>query len=260
MRKGRSVILAGALAIGAVTLSAGPVRAEETAANCVAGLTVSHLPGDSGCSATWTMGNVWSATASAAQGQAPPAPPPGRSQEAPSARPYGGNAWGLKVGPIFSSFREAKHEFKSNSGFEGGFFYGGGRRDMWSVVAEVMYATKAQKEDGQAKIDLHYLEVPILVRFNANPGDPDGTGVFLVGGEVFDILLKGKQNGVDVKDNYAGVDFGLLLGAGVEAKRFSVEGRFIWGLKEILKAGITRATTGGVKSKSFGVLLGYRFN
>lgn len=85
-----------------------------------------------------------------------------------------------------------------------------------------------------------------------------GAIVYGLGGPVFDILLQSKLAGVDVKSKYESLDMGILIGAGVEVSRFLSEGRYNIGLKNVLKASGAGSTD--VKSKSFAVLAGVRFN
>ena len=182
------------------------------------------------------------------------APPPGGSSQAR----HEGVGIGAKIGPIWSSFSQANKSFKNNSGFEGGIFFGGNRPGTIGVMGEILYAKRGQEQAGQTKIDLHYLEIPILVRINAGSQSLSGVSVYGLVGPVFDILLKGEQNGVNVKKNYESLDLGVLVGAGVEITRFLIEGRYNIGVKNVLKS--TGGASSDVKSRTFAVLVGVRFN
>jgi hypothetical protein len=183
-----------------------------------------------------------------------PPPPPGGSNQVR----HEGVGIGAKLGPIFTSFSQANKSFKSNTGFEGGIFFGGNRPGLIGVMGEILYARKGQEQAGLPKIELHYLEIPILARVNVGSQSLNGISVYGLVGPVFDILLKGAQNGVNVKKNYESLDVGVLIGAGVEITRFLVEGRYNIGVKNVLKS--TGASSTDVKSRSFALLFGVRFN
>lgn len=166
---------------------------------------------------------------------------------------------GAEVGPIFSSFDEASTNFKNNNGFEGGIFFGGNRPGTVGVMGKLLYAKKGAKNSaGTQAVDLYYLEIPVLMRINAGSNSLNGVSVYGIVGPVFDILLTGKLNDVDVKDNYESLDLGLQFGAGVEITRFLVEGVYTKGLKNVLKS--TGGSTTDIKSRSFAILFGVRFN
>ena len=166
---------------------------------------------------------------------------------------------GAEVGPIFSSFDEASTNFKNNNGFEGGIFFGGNRPGTVCVMGKLLYAKKGAKNSaGTQAVDLYYLEIPVLMRINAGSNSLNGVSVYGIVGPVFDILLTGKLNDVDVKDNYESLDLGLQFGAGVEITRFLVEGVYTKGLKNVLKS--TGGSTTDIKSRSFAILFGVRFN
>jgi hypothetical protein len=76
---------------------------------------------------------------------------------------------------------------------------------------------------------------------------------------VFDVNLKAEANGIDVKKGYESLDLGILGGVGIEITRFLVEGRFNKGLRNALKSD-NLTNFGDIKTRSFAVLFGIRFN
>jgi hypothetical protein len=76
---------------------------------------------------------------------------------------------------------------------------------------------------------------------------------------VFDVNLKAEANGIDVKKNYQSLDLGVLFGGGIEITRFLVEGRFNKGLRNVLDSS-NAGSVADIKTKSFAVLFGLRFN
>ena len=165
---------------------------------------------------------------------------------------------GVKGGLLFSSLDSAGQSYKNNNGWEAGMFFGGNRNGTVGVMADVLYAKKGGKI-GSAVLNNYYLEIPILLRVNIGSANKNsGAIIYGLGGPAFDILLKSQLNGVDVKSSYESLDMGILVGAGVEVSRFLVEGRYNIGVKNIAKANSAASTD--VKSKSFAVLAGLRFN
>jgi hypothetical protein len=165
---------------------------------------------------------------------------------------------GAKTGPLFSSFRGVENlDFENKTGWMGGIFFGGNRPGIVGVMGELMYAKKGAKQ-GVNETDIHYLEIPVLLRVNAGSNSLNGIlGYFLIG-PAFDINLKSKLNGIDIEDVYEDFDIGLVVGGGVEITRFIVEARGNWGLRKILKGDLGDAQK--IKTRSFALLFGVRFN
>jgi hypothetical protein len=184
--------------------------------------------------------------------QTPPPPPPGNYNRSE------GFGVGAKIGPLFTSYTSATVAFDTNTGWEGGIWFGGNRGGTVGVMGEIMYAQKKQSVSGLTGTTLQYLEIPILVRINIGSRSRNGVSVYGLVGPVFDINLKAKQNGLDVKSNYESLDYGILFGGGVEITRFLVEARYNKGLANVFKN--TGANFTDIKSQSFAVLFGFRFN
>jgi hypothetical protein len=171
-----------------------------------------------------------------------------------------GFGFGVKGGLLFSTLSQANVDYKNNNGYEVGVFFGGNRPGVFGVMGEVLYAKKGAKgSQGIQTLDNYYLEIPVLLRLNLGSSNKNtGAIVYAIGGPVFDVLLKSQLDGVDVKSNYESLDLGIIGGAGIEVSRFLVEGRYNWGLRNVLKA--SGGTTTEVKNRSFALLAGIRFN
>lgn len=171
-----------------------------------------------------------------------------------------GFGFGVKGGLLFSTFSQANVNYKNNNGYEVGVFFGGNRPGAFGVMGEVLYAKKGAKGSQSIQtLDNYYLEIPVLLRLNLGSSNKNtGAIVYAIGGPVFDVLLKSQLDGVDVKSNYQSLDLGIIGGAGIEVSRFLVEGRYNWGLRNVLKASGGTATE--VKNRSFALLAGIRFN
>lgn len=167
----------------------------------------------------------------------------------------GGVGIGVKAGVLFSSFREARTDYKNSSGWQGTLFIGGNRSGSMGLATELTYAKRGAK-NGSAATDTYYLEVPLLLRENFGSHDKNsGAILYLFAGPAADILLKAQLNGLDIKSQYKSVDWNVLAGVGIEVSRLIVEGRFNWGLANVLEG-----PGNALKTRSFAVLGGIRFN
>jgi outer membrane protein with beta-barrel domain len=165
---------------------------------------------------------------------------------------------GAKVGPLFSSLNDPA--YSNRTGLIGGLWFGGNRNGVVGVMGELLYAKKgANLTNASTNVDLYYLEIPVLLRINIGSGSASGARVYGLVGPSVDVLLKGKQNDIDVKDNYESVDVGLKFGIGVEYLRMLIEAQENIGLRNVLKVGDAGGVT-EVKNKTFAILVGVRFN
>jgi outer membrane protein with beta-barrel domain len=165
---------------------------------------------------------------------------------------------GAKVGPLFSSFSSDTLNFKTRTGLMGGIWFGGNRNGTVGVQGELMYAVKKSQDTAGNETDLHYLEIPILMRINFGSANRERAAGYIIAGPAFDVKLKAELNGIDIADQYEGLDLGVIAGAGVEITRFLVEARYNWGLRNVVKGNL--ATTTEIKTRTFAILFGVRFN
>jgi hypothetical protein len=175
-----------------------------------------------------------------------------------AARPASADGVGVgaKFGPLFPSVSgEAFTTFKNRTGWMGGIWFGSSTAGDVGVQAEIMYAKKNVPDALGRDIDLRYLELPVMLRINVGPSNR--VGGYIIAGPAFDVNLRSELNGVDVGEQYEGLDLGLIGGAGVEITRFLVEARYNWGLRNIAKANL--ATT-KIKTRTFAILFGMRFS
>jgi outer membrane protein with beta-barrel domain len=174
-----------------------------------------------------------------------------------SGDPQFGFGFGVKLGPLFTTFNQNNVSFEGKTGFIGGVFFGGNRPGLIGVQAEVLYAKKSAASNG-VTTDLYYIQIPVLLRVNIGTQSINKWVVYAVGGTAFDIKLKGKQNDLDVSSNYEALDIDVVAGLGAEITRFIIEGRGMWGVRSLLKGDL--ANTQDLKDKSFALLFGVRFN
>jgi hypothetical protein len=243
-RQARSVFLTAVLTASAVVIATLPAGAQTNE-----GLILSGKASAAGTGTTSFL----------TAGMVEQAPPPGGG-----GPPASGAGVGLKLGPLFTSYSAASCDgcFNTNTGFEGGIWFGGNRGGRVGIMGEVLYAKKKQESNNPlltGSTSLQYLEIPILARINIGSRSRNGVSIYGLVGPVFDINLKASIGSQDVKSNYESLDLGLLGGVGIEITRFLVEGRFNQGLRNVLKSGNAGAV-GDIKTRSFAVLFGFRFN
>jgi hypothetical protein len=190
---------------------------------------------------------------------------PGAQSQPSSSEGGGGIGFGVKGGYLYSSIAGGSQPFDNNNGWEVGVFLGGNRNGVVGVMGEVMYAKKAYKAGDtnlnlNSDLDLYYVEIPVLARLNIGSGNKN-TGIILyaLAGPVFDVNLSAQLNDLDVKDRYESLDVGILAGGGIEISRFLLEGRYTWGLTNLL-VNNSNAFSSDAKSRTFALLAGLRFN
>ena len=184
------------------------------------------------------------------QANAPPPPP----KPTPRSEGFG---IGAKIGPIFTTLSGGNVSYSNKAGLEGGIWFGGNRGGTVGVMGEMLYAVKRTSSAG-VTTTLHYLEIPILLRINIGGKSKNEFSFYILAGEVNDIKLKAAINGVNVGSQYQGLDIGMLFGGGIEFARFLIELRENIGLRSVANVG--NAGNGKIKTKSFAILVGFRFN
>jgi hypothetical protein len=114
---------------------------------------------------------------------------------------------------------------------------------------------------------LLYLDVPLLARGNFKAGN---TVIFIEAGPYAGFGLTGKARietadttwlwdinwGKEPQDDFKRVDFGVIGGAGLEWKRFSLEGCFAYGIANIYAVSQIGYV---IKQRAFSVRIGYYF-
>src|SRR5262249_8894056 len=113
------------------------------------------------------------------------APPPGGG-----GPPASGAGIGGKLGPPVPSYHGPSCDgcFNTNTGFEGGIWFGGNRGGRVGVMGEVLYAKKKQEASNAGltgSTSLQYLEIPILARINIGSRSRNGVSIYGLVGPVF---------------------------------------------------------------------------
>jgi hypothetical protein len=156
-------------------------------------------------------------------------------------------SWGVKGGvnwATLSSDQDPGPEFKYRIGvIAGGFFTFpiGARLD---VQPEVLFSQQGASFDDTGLdsivIKLDYVATPVLVRYKLSS---TGRGLVIFGGPSLGFKLtskvtaksSGQSTSEDIGDDIESVDYGVVFGAGWEAGRLTIDGRYTWGLSNIGK-------------------------
>jgi hypothetical protein len=136
----------------------------------------------------------------------------------------------------------------------------------FDVQPEALVSVKGASFDEfgvEADVEITYLEIPVLFRY----GSPvsSGTSLKLFAGPSLAFKLNAETTGEflgisedqDIDDEVESVDFGLVIGAGIEAGALTFDGRYTWGLTNI-NADPARDDV-DVKNRVFSILVGFRF-
>ena len=196
---------------------------------------------------------VLSAPPAFAQAPASQQPPP-QPQRA-STGPHEGFGFQIGGGPVFASIDDA--QAKQKAGWLVGVLMGGNRGGTVGVEADVLYGQKGATIN-HVDFDQKVVHVPVMLKINGGSGNVNGVSVFGLGGGYFDWLFSGKIN-QSPADTTNGYEVGWTAGAGVEVLRFSVQARYVKGVKAIDRD-FDVANTQDSKSKSFVVLVAFRLN
>lgn len=154
-------------------------------------------------------------------------------------------------------------ENKTLTGFQFGLMYRlyspGGLFSLWIEPGYNAIGTKYEESyQGQtygATVNLGYIMVPVLARFQAQNGLFGDIGVqpqFLVSAKV-----KSDGDSEDIKDEVNGFDFGIPIGAGYEYnQKFGIRAGYYFGLNNIVKDAISDYKN---TNRAFSIRLHYRF-
>ena len=138
---------------------------------------------------------------------------------------------------------------------------------MFSVQSELLFSmrgaevkTSIATESGTSELEMkrssNYLEIPVIAKYNFDAGK--NTKINIFAGPSLAILLDSEveTNGkaADNKDQMTGTDWGIVLGLGAEFGDFTIDGRYNFGLTEIIDEGEYDG-----KSNNMTFMVGYYF-
>jgi hypothetical protein len=146
---------------------------------------------------------------------------------------------GVKVGMSMSTITgDNTTDAASKIGLAGGGFVNIGIGTL-SIQPELLYVQKGAQDKNNSKFKymLDYIEIPVLLKasFGTTSTKPS---IFV--GPAIGILMTSKftdgTTDVDNKDNTNSMDLGLVVGAGVDISKITVDLRYELGLSNINKA------------------------
>jgi hypothetical protein len=165
-------------------------------------------------------------------------------------------SYGVKGGVGFANFvgDDVPSSNDSRLGFSAGAFGEFELINMVKLQPELLFSLKGSKAD-PFTYNYYYIDVPVLVKFYPPIAVPVAKLNAFAGPYAgVNIIAKLKDNGTttDVKDDVKLLDFGLVIGAGADIKKFTVDARYAFGLTKIAE------NDDSVKNSLFAVMVGYR--
>lgn len=130
--------------------------------------------------------------------------------------------WGLKAGlNVADLYGDDAKDSDVREGFSGGLFLNYRINNYWALQPEVLFSTKGADlesgltgENGPAKYEFGYLDIPVLVKFYI----PAGTTLSpnLYAGPEVGIKLYADSNDNDIDDELKAAEFAIAFGAGLD--------------------------------------------
>ena len=185
-----------------------------------------------------------------------PAPP------AQNQNSSGGHGFGVQVlgGPLFANYDDVTGlEFDRRIGYLIGMAFGGNRRGVVGVQADVLYGSKPVEIVGKGTFEQSVVHVPVMLKVNLGQASAHGFRAFLLGGGYMEWQFNGKLQDVDLSDDTSGFEAGFTVGGGFEVLRLGIQVRYVRGLRGIDKTFDLSQTT-ETKSNCFLLLFGIRLN
>lgn len=179
-----------------------------------------------------------------------------------------GLAYGAKGGVTLATVSE-ESDVASEWGYRVGLAAGGyvalplGSR--LAIQAEGLFNQKgarADVDDLVTTLKLDYLEVPVLLKYAVTHGGARSIHVF--GGPSVAFKVRSRATAsfgdttidTDEDENIENVDLGVAAGAGIDFGKWSVDGRYTFGLSSLVKSDADEAE---LRSRAISVLVGVRF-
>lgn len=147
--------------------------------------------------------------------------------------------YGVKLGLSFASintdYDDLDEFLDSRTGFTAGAFLTYSLNRQFAIQPELLYVSKGAEKDLfliTPEWSIDYLEVPILMKLDMAPNGPLHPNLFA--GPAFALLLSSEISAsdysADVADYLTSLDVGLVIGAGLEYKRFTFDVRYTMGM------------------------------
>ncbi len=186
----------------------------------------------------------------------------------PRAAAAQGLAYGAKAGVTLATVSEDP-EGLASWGYRVGLAVGGyvalplGSR--LAIQAEGLFNQKGARADDDGLVTtlkLDYIEVPVLVKYAVTHGGARSLHVF--GGPSIAFKVRSRATAsfgdttidTDEDENIEKIDFGVAAGAGIDFGKWSIDGRYTFGLSNLSKNDLDE---GKLRSRAISVLAGVRF-
>ena len=124
-----------------------------------------------------------------------------------------------------------------------------GIAEKFGITAGLLYSMQGANYDGDDKLKLGYLNIPILANYYVIPGLAIKTGV-----QPGFLLSAKDEDGDDVKDGMKTFDLSIPMGASYEYKNYVFDARYYYGLTKINKHG-----SNSLRNTVFMITVGYKF-
>ena len=188
-----------------------------------------------------------------------------------SAAAQTGASFGIKAGANFANLDFSGDvvdlSFDQRIGFVGGAFMLFPVSPTFGFQVEGLYSQKGAKleeNDTVLRLEMDTFEVPVLARYTIPSSSNTSFHLFagpsfafkLSADEVFE--FDGDEEKTDIGDDVAGMDFGLVFGAGIEFGKFVIDGRYTHGFTN-LNDSEEDGDAVEFKSRVFSIMAGFRF-
>ena len=171
------------------------------------------------------------------------------------------------AGEVFDQVvAQSSRDSSSKIGITGGTFVRFPLSDRFAFQPEVLYVMKgvklAETAGGDLNVRLHYLDVPLLVRYRVSSSTERVGYVF--GGANFGMKLGSSaklrapalSTSVNVNPALKNLDLGYVFGGGVERRKYLVEARFTLGGSDIGAASFPHPDA--LRNRALSIMVGMR--
>ena len=186
---------------------------------------------------------------------------------AASAAAAQGTSFGVKGGVAFSTLSfdpSSEISYDLRSGLVVGGFVAFPLGSRLTIQPEGLFVQKGAKADDlgvSATIKLDYVELPVLVKYRIAGGP--ARSFHLLGGPSVAFKVSASSSATfggttietDNDDDIERLDYGVVAGAGMDAGRFTIDGRFTFGVANVNKEQDEPES----RTRSVAILAGVRF-
>jgi hypothetical protein len=159
---------------------------------------------------------------------------------------------GVLGGPVIADYRgDDSGGADARLGFSAGAYFRFPISKMFAFEPEALLTLRGADLGGGFKQNLWYIDIPAVLRIYP-PKVPLGLNA-QVGGYLGINLSDDVKNGTTFEGTIETLDFGLIFGAGIEIKKFIVDGRYSLGLADLPESG------GDINNHFLSILVGYKF-